>query len=155
MKKHVYTQQVISNIRATAQKTLAVYIAIAVFFAIFCGIFCYLAIAELASIYLCCALNIVATICFLWYTYLFFTVISQPIFTKKKFIKLLDTCLPMVLVAKLLDCQISSDGYYVLMFEGNKTLKLDQSTGPLKTGITYKMEQVNDIVLSYCEVQND
>ena len=155
LKKQVYTQQVISNIRATAQKTLAVYIAIAVFFAIFCGIFCYLAIAELASIYLCCALNIVATICFLWYTYLFFAVISQPIFAKRKFIKLLDTCLPVVMVAKLLDCQLSSDGYYVLALENNKTLKLDQSNGPLKTDVTYKIEQVNDIVLTYCEVQND
>lgn len=155
LKKQVYTQQVISNIRATAQKTLAVYVAIAVFFAIFCGIFCYLAIAEIASIYLCCAFNIVATICFLWYTYLFFAVISQPIFAKRKFIKLLDTCLPVVMVAKLLNCQHSRDGYYVLAFENNKTLKLDQANSPLKTDVTYKIEQVNDIVLTYCEVQND
>lgn len=155
LKKQVYTQQVISNIRATAQKTLAVYVAIAVFFAIFCGIFCYLAIAEIASIYLCCALNIVATICFLWYTYLFFAVISQPIFSKRKFIKLLDTCLPVVMVAKLLNCQPSRDGYYLLALENNKTLKLDQSNGPLKTDVAYKIEQVNDIVLTYCEVQND
>ena len=155
MKKQVYTQQVISNISATAQKTLAVYILIAVFFAIFCGLFCYLAIAEIASIYLCCALNIFATICFLWYSYLFFAVISKQIFNKKKFIRLLDTCLPIVVVAKLSSCKLDADGYYLLTFEDNKTLKLEQLNGTIPVGVSYKIEQVDGIVLSYSEVQND
>lgn len=155
MKKEVYTQQTIAKISVTAKKTLAIYILIAVFFAIFCGVFCYLAANDLVDIYLCCALNIVATICFLWYSYLFFAVISKPIFSKKRFVRMLDTCLPIVMVDKLDNCILSKDGYYLLTFQNGKVLKLEQLHGAIKEGVTYKVEQIDGILLSYTEVCND
>ena len=155
MKTQVYNQLTIDKLRSQTARLITIYVGIAIIFVAFCGVFCHLANKYLLDLYLCFALNVVATIAFLWYSYLFFTIQAKPIFARNNFAKNTYSCLPLVQVLKLTSYESGCDGYNVLTFDNAVELKLDAFHPVMKKGVTYKIEEVDGIIVAYSEVPND
>ncbi len=155
MKHEIYTKEFVQAIKRQYTTALVKYIAIAVLFAALCVAFCLLAAFDLANVFVCCALNILFTIAFLWYSFLFFFVVFKSFKQKNTFVKCLENASPFVFQGVLEDCEREKQ-YLNLHFEGGNVLKLDgNAINDIAVGKTYCMDVVDDVVISYCEVNNE
>ena len=156
MKKHeIYTNDFIQAIKRKATTVLARYIAIAALYVALCVAFCLLAAFDLLNVYVGCALNVVLTIAFLWFTYLFFTIYYKKAREKSTFVKCLENAYPSVYEGVYAHCE-QDEQYVSLHFEDGSVLKLDaDAANCFVGGTTYRVDAVNDTVISYCEVDNE
>lgn len=156
LKKHeIYTNDFIQAIKRKLMTVLVKYIAIAALFAALCVTFCLLAAFDLVNVYVCCALNIVFTIAFLWFTYLFFTIYFKKAKEKRTFVKCLENAYPSIYEGALTRVE-QEEEYFKLFFQDGNVLKLDvNATVGFIEGNAYRLDVVDDVIISYCEAENE
>lgn len=156
MKKNsIYTEYFVQTIKRKAIKTLAVYIAVAVLFAALCTAFCLLAAFDIFNLYVCCAINVLLSVAFLWYSYLFFAVVYKPVRAKTIFIKCLENVNPSVVEGTYSGFQ-KDEQYAKLFFGQDNVFKLDNcANNGFTIGKRYLLDVVNEVIIAYCEVENE
>lgn len=150
-KNEIYTTDFIQSIKRKTAAALFKYIALVVFYVALCVTFCLLAAFDLVNLYVCCVLNVLLTIAFLWICYLFFTVYYKRKREKSFFVKCLDNAYPSVYRGFYVDCE-KGEQYVSLCFEDGRKLKMDDAVpNGFVAGKRYIVDVVNDVIISYGE----
>lgn len=154
-KREIYTNNLIQAIRRKYATVLARYAAITVLFVVLCVAFCLLATFDLVNLYVCCAINVVLTIAFLWLSYLFFTICLKKAREKSTFVKCLENAYPSVYGGKYVGFE-QDEQYLTLLFEDGNKLRLDSSAANcFIVGKKYLIDVVDGVVISYGEVEDE
>ncbi len=148
-----YTADVISKITARLRAPVAIFAACATGFAAFCVAFCLLAAYELLNVYACGAFNIVATVCFMWYAYLFFTQLSVRARRDYGVVKRLENAEPTVAATEFVGVS-ETNGETTYAFDGMPPLLCAREL-TLTVGARYELKTVGGSITAYREVSDD
>lgn len=148
----VYTGELISTIRKKARGAIAVFTVCTVGFIAFCCLFCVLAARELLGVYLCAAFNVIATLAYLWYCYLFFAVTFVPVRRDARFVKSLPDVLPVTVIAEFR----GTDGQGMGIFDGAlKPLGCAIGFYGFTEGVKYELKTAQNNIVEYREVSHE
>lgn len=154
-RREIYTNDFILAIKRKTAAALARYIAVAAVFAALCVAFCLLAAFDCLNIYVCCAFNILLTVAFLWFSYLFFVICFKKYKEKSVFVKSLENAYPLIYDGTCASLELGEQ-YTSVNFEDGKVLKLDCSApNEFIAGKRYRADVVNDVIISYGEVSDE
>lgn len=149
----IYTDEVRANIIRKYRVEIAKYVAIAVCFVCFCVAFCLLASFDLLNLYLACALNVVATVCFAWYGYLYFKVLFVPTRRDRAFVKCLENAVPNIVRGTFVGVE-ETDGRKNCLFDGSRAFRC-YGGDFFEVGHEYDLSVVDGNIVSFCEVTDE
>lgn len=148
----VYTEEVTSAIKKKARGAIAVFAVCTAGFVAFCALFCVLAGKELFNVYACAAFNVAATLAYLWYCYLFFTVLFVSPRRDMRFVKSLQSALPAAVTARF----CGTDGNGAGIFDGAvKPLNCAVGFSAFAQGSTYELKTVQGNIVEFREVSDE
>lgn len=150
----VYNQNTIKSVTAAARKAVIIFSLSAVAFVAICVAFCVLTAFDFVNTYLGCIVNVLLTVAFLWYGYLFFSIYYVPARKRRAIVKYLENAQPSLISGKFIS--ETDDGWCLLLDFGNVKVSLDKSCAyKFIEGKDYDLRTVNGFIVSFREAEHE
>lgn len=161
--KPLYTKNEENIAAKDVKSTLLIYVLLAVLFVALCATFIVLYVVVEFSVYVCYAVNFLASVAFFWYTVTFFAVTFPIVRDNLRFYRVVDNAqLTMYRGKYLLKGDAVKEGrltFISVQFataDGNKTFLIRPFVGEIfREGAMYDLQAVGNKLMAYKEFNND
>lgn len=161
--KPLYGKNEESAAAKNVKSALLIYVLIAMSYAAFCALFVVLYVVFELSVYLCFAVNFLATVVFVWYTVSFFAVTFPTKRDNLRFFRVVENAQLTNYRGRYLtsgetvkEGRLSFVSVEFATADGNKTfLLLNSAEEIFRENVTYDLQAVGNKLMSYKEFNND
>ena len=156
----IYDKMQESMAKKQVKTALFAYVLVAMLYAAICAAFLVLYVVVELTVYVCCAVNIVATVAFIWYSVLFFSFSFAQKRQNLRFFRAADNAQFTAYRGKYLQCgdtvkegRLSFTSVQFDTPDGVKTfLWLEGTANTLRDNATYDLQAVGNKLWAYKEI---